>query len=267
MEKRSERVEIPCRIRVVDILSGEEPKDLTRDMEILMETREKWINGIQKAFKEGSELLENIRPWDILLYLDGSITVIEKPIMESVMKDAFAYPVRFQIPSNVLEKFPLDEHPIRSEAFALGCLMYEIHTLSKPYANLEDKLVKQKYMNGEFPTHDDPDLLTRLREYIRANPAAFGFQVAGLVVSALSLLAVPILGLIGFTAIGPAAGTAAAGWQASLGIVQAGSLFAWCQVGLHHISLQSYQKANCQTRVLQWVEPLLGLSQELVQQE
>lgn len=29
--------------------------------------------------------------------------------------------------------------------------------------------------------------------------------------------------------MGPVAGSAAAGWQASIGLVEAGSIFAWCQ--------------------------------------
>lgn len=45
-----------------------------------------------------------------------------------------------------------------------------------------------------------------------------------------SLAAVPLLGAAGFAAAtGPVAGTAAAAWQSSIGVVQAGSLFAWCQ--------------------------------------
>ena len=39
----------------------------------------------------------------------------------------------------------------------------------------------------------------------------------------------PVLGLVGFTAVGPAAGSAATAWQASMGVVKAGSLFSWCQ--------------------------------------
>ena len=39
----------------------------------------------------------------------------------------------------------------------------------------------------------------------------------------------PVLGAVGFTVVGPAAGSAAAAWQASIGAVEAGSLFAWCQ--------------------------------------
>jgi len=48
----------------------------------------------------------------------------------------------------------------------------------------------------------------------------------GLALSAVSFLAVPVLGAVGFTAAGPVAGSAAAAWQASIGAVEAGSLFA-----------------------------------------
>ncbi len=39
----------------------------------------------------------------------------------------------------------------------------------------------------------------------------------------------PVLGTIGFAATGPVAGSTAAAWRASIGLVEAGSLFAWCQ--------------------------------------
>ncbi len=51
----------------------------------------------------------------------------------------------------------------------------------------------------------------------------------GAALVAFSVCTVPLLGAIGFTAIGPAAGSTAAAWQSYLGIVQAGSLFTWCQ--------------------------------------
>lgn len=44
-----------------------------------------------------------------------------------------------------------------------------------------------------------------------------------------SVVALPVLGLAGFAATGPVAGTVATAWQSSIGIVQAGSVFAWCQ--------------------------------------
>ena len=44
-----------------------------------------------------------------------------------------------------------------------------------------------------------------------------------------SLAALPIIGLAGFAATGPVAGSAVVAYQSSVGIIQAGSLFAWCQ--------------------------------------
>ena len=44
-----------------------------------------------------------------------------------------------------------------------------------------------------------------------------------------SVVTVLVLGAAGFEALGPAAGTAAGSWQVALGLVMAGSLFAWCQ--------------------------------------
>lgn len=63
----------------------------------------------------------------------------------------------------------------------------------------------------------------------KAHPIRTGIQVAGLTLSTASLCAVPVLGIVGFNAVGPAANSAAAAWQASIGLVQANSLFAWCQ--------------------------------------
>ena len=68
-----------------------------------------------------------------------------------------------------------------------------------------------------------------IRNYASAHPVRTGIQVIGLTLSAVSFLALPVLGAVGFTAAGPAAGSAAAAWQASIGVVEAGSLFAWCQ--------------------------------------
>lgn len=75
----------------------------------------------------------------------------------------------------------------------------------------------------------DLSLFQATIEYAKAHPVRTGLQVLGLTVSTLSFLAVPVLGAVGFTAAGPVAGSAAAAWQSSIGAVQAGSLFAWCQ--------------------------------------
>jgi hypothetical protein len=58
---------------------------------------------------------------------------------------------------------------------------------------------------------------------------SFTLQAVGVLAVTASVVAVPILGAAGFAATGPVAGSAAAAWQSSIGLVEAGSLFAWCQ--------------------------------------
>jgi hypothetical protein len=72
-------------------------------------------------------------------------------------------------------------------------------------------------------------LLPKLTNYIKEHPLLFGLQIAGGVASLVSVVTLPILGVLGFAATGPIAGSVAAGWQASIGLVQAGSFFSWCQ--------------------------------------
>ena len=69
----------------------------------------------------------------------------------------------------------------------------------------------------------------RFRAYARAHPYLLTSQVVGGVVTAASLAAPAALGAIGFGVLGPTAGTVATSWQSSIGLVQAGSLFSWCQ--------------------------------------
>jgi hypothetical protein len=47
--------------------------------------------------------------------------------------------------------------------------------------------------------------------------------------SLASIAAVPVLGVVGFGAAGPIAGSTAAAWQSGIGLVKAGSIYAWCQ--------------------------------------
>ncbi len=75
----------------------------------------------------------------------------------------------------------------------------------------------------------DVTLFQATKNYAKAHPVLTGLQIVGATFSVLSLCAVPALGAIGFTAAGPAANSVAAAWQASMGVVKAGSLFSWCQ--------------------------------------
>lgn len=96
--------------------------------------------------------------------------------------------------------------------------------------------------------------------YAKAHPIRTGIQVVGLTLSAASMFAVPVLGLVGFTAVGPAANSAAAAWQASIGVVQANSLFAWCQsAAMGGAALGGIQAAGVAGAALTRVSDLPGL--------
>ena len=67
---------------------------------------------------------------------------------------------------------------------------------------------------------------TSLSSYVHENPKEAVFALLCIV----TMLTVPvILPAIGFGAVGPAAGSLAAAWQSSIGIVAAGSPFAFLQ--------------------------------------
>ena len=65
-----------------------------------------------------------------------------------------------------------------------------------------------------------------LSVYARAHPYLLAAQIVGISTSIIFTAALPILG---FSIAGPMAGSLAAGWQASIGLVNAGSLFAFLQ--------------------------------------
>ncbi|KKZ61599.1 hypothetical protein EMCG_00583 [[Emmonsia] crescens] len=70
------------------------------------------------------------------------------------------------------------------------------------------------------------EILDTSGNYVKENP----YQcAAGATIMITSIVITPVLGLVGFTSIGPAAGTVATAWQSSIGAVQAGSAFAVCQ--------------------------------------
>lgn len=106
----------------------------------------------------------------------------------------------------------------------------------------------------------DVSIIQAATNYAKAHPIRTGIQVAGLTLSAVSMFAVPVLGYVGFTAVGPAAGSAAAAWQSSIGLVQANSLFAWCQsAAMAGAALGSIQAAGVAGAALTRVTDLPGL--------
>lgn len=65
--------------------------------------------------------------------------------------------------------------------------------------------------------------------HVQSHPVRSALQASGLLVGAACFGAPLILGAVGFSALGPVAGSAAVAWQSSLGAAQAGSFFALCQ--------------------------------------
>ncbi|TVY43344.1 hypothetical protein LOCC1_G004604 [Lachnellula occidentalis] len=232
----------------------------TNSSEISTETRLKWVKEVTEAFLGASKAVRSarVRDFDLILKPDGSIDILVHDSSDTAGEKAQlrTYPARYQIPKSVIDKIsPVEEQIKRTELFALGCILYELISGNTLFAELDDETIQTRYAKGEFP--DDvwglskavrilacwcPDIAKQLlgargndniREkfvkYVQKHPVLFGFQVLGGVASIASLAALPVLGAIGFGTLGPAAGSAAAGWQASLGLVEAGSLFAWCQ--------------------------------------
>ena len=70
---------------------------------------------------------------------------------------------------------------------------------------------------------------SRFRAYAKAHPFLLASQIASGICVTASLVALPVIGAAGFGAAGPVLGSAATAWQSSIGVVQAGSIFAWCQ--------------------------------------
>jgi len=137
----------------------------------------------------------------------------------------------------------------RYEKFALGTLLYELYTGRRIFEGQSDVEVQNHYRRAAtFPNLDSLPLfmqcliyacwsaefgrymtLNFFAQYVEDNPVRFGLQVTGAVVGTAAALAFPILGAIGFSAIGPVAGSAAAALQTTIGAVEAGSFFAFCQ--------------------------------------
>jgi hypothetical protein len=72
-------------------------------------------------------------------------------------------------------------------------------------------------------------VLSRLCAYPTNHPYRFALQTIGVLLGTAAFACPPLLAAAGFSALGPVAGSGAAAWQASIGAVEAGSLFAWCQ--------------------------------------
>jgi hypothetical protein len=218
--------------------------------DVRLELALKFIKYIHPIRETPFGAATRIRPISLTLGLHG--TVQAEPISMLVDSNPHltaVYPARYRIPPSMIRGLQLEEQVWRSEKFALGTLLYELYTGHRIFDGQSDDEVQDQYRRAAtFPNLESlPALmqcliyacwsaefgryisLGKFTQYVEDNPVRFALQVTGTVVSTAALIAVPILGAIGFGAIGPVAGSVAAGWQAAIGAVEAGSLFALCQ--------------------------------------
>ncbi|KAL9636825.1 MAG: hypothetical protein Q9204_002107 [Flavoplaca sp. TL-2023a] len=84
----------------------------------------------------------------------------------------------------------------------------------------------------ELASRLKPALLKRLKDistWARAHPYRAFCVFGGITIFGLTLAIPAILEIVGFGALGPVAGSIATGWQSSMGLVAAGSPFAFLQ--------------------------------------
>ncbi|KAE9370931.1 hypothetical protein N431DRAFT_485032 [Stipitochalara longipes BDJ] len=154
------------------------------------------------------------------------------------------YPGRYSIPKAIIDRIDLMEDKIKPIFPDLG--HDEEEEIQKRYVEglfQEDLWYLDNSMRilacwspgfgkevaEEVESRPHENLRETLGIYIQKYPVRFGFQVLGGVTSIASIVALPVLGVLGFGAAGPIAGSVAAGWQSISGLVQVRTLFAWCQ--------------------------------------
>ncbi len=116
--------------------------------DVSIETRKKWTIGVTEHIGQGSEL-NSIRPWEFIARFDGSVESLATPISESFLSEA--YPARFQIPHSTLDGLETDEKVKRAEKSAMASLLYEIMSGRKPFEELSDSEVQNRFTRGDLP--------------------------------------------------------------------------------------------------------------------
>ena len=145
-----------CRIRVKwprheipDEYDLRHLRDIRESLPLTKELRQNWAEGITKLFSTDPNAPTNatIRPWDILLYPDGSV----ETLTSEKGGRASSYPSRFRIPPQTVLGLDEGEKAIRAERFAMGSLVYEVMTAAEPFEGLSDDEVQDLYSGGIFP--------------------------------------------------------------------------------------------------------------------
>ena len=86
---------------------------------------------------------------DFVARLDGSVESLATPTSENDLSEG--YPARFQIPHGTLHGPETSEKVRRAEKFAMASLLYEIMSGRKPFEELSDSELQNRF------TRDFPD--------------------------------------------------------------------------------------------------------------
>ena len=116
--------------------------------DVSIETRKMWTIGVMEHIGGGSEHT-SIRPWDFVARLDGSVESLATPTSEDDLSEG--YPARFQIPPATLHGLETGEKVRRAENFAMASLLYEIMSGRKPFEELSDSDLQNRFTRGDFP--------------------------------------------------------------------------------------------------------------------
>ena len=116
--------------------------------DVSIETRKKWTVGVMERIGGGSEH-NSIRPWNLVAKSDGSVESLATPASEKDLSEG--YPARFQIPHGPLDGLETREKVTRAEKFAMASLLYEIMTGKKPFEELSDSELQNRFTRGDFP--------------------------------------------------------------------------------------------------------------------
>lgn len=161
--------ELTCRIRVkktekdedggadrVDPLPESALVPIRAYPDVGIELRTKWAQEIMKYFATTTSSNDphgQIRPWDFIAMLDGSVKALAATTSSSrsYPDGKVGYPARFQIPPRTLWGLDEAQKVHRAEMFAMASLLYEILSGTQIFEGLSDDEVQERFSKGEFP--------------------------------------------------------------------------------------------------------------------
>lgn len=116
----------------------------------LADTRQQWVEHVVQDLQPGRSDLDTIRACKIVLNIDGTANISTGSTLPAE-NHRYVYPDRFRIPPATVEDLSLKEQVMRAEMFAFGTFLYHIYSGRRPFDDLQDDLVEERFANAEFP--------------------------------------------------------------------------------------------------------------------